>query len=240
MTRIYHNHPISVGHPIQLDKLASQHVLNVLRLRVGESLILFNGIGGEYRAQIIGQTKQLAELAILEFDPVDREPSLAIHLGQCLSRGERMDYAIQKSVEVGVAEITPVLSSRCNVKLADERLEKRLTHWRNIIISACEQSGRTRLPILHPPIELSDWLSQSNGLSFIADFQQEPITYDTSLTNVNVLIGPEGGLTSDEIQLAHQHNFKSLSLGKLTLRTETAPIVAITKLQHLFKEDAIG
>ena len=231
MNRIYQKSKLSVGDTVQLDKPASQHVLNVLRLRVGEELILFNGEGGEYHAKISGQTKQLAELSILAFDPVDRESALAIHLGQCLSRGERMDYAIQKSVEVGVAEITPLLSSRCNVKLADERIEKRLAHWQNIIISACEQSGRTRIPILHPPVELKDWVPQCKGLSFVADFQQNPIVHDSSIKQVNLLIGPEGGLTNDEIHFAHQHQFQSLSLGQLTLRTETAPIVAMTRLQ---------
>ena len=231
MNRIYQKSKLSVGDTVQLDKPASQHVLNVLRLRVGEEIVLFNGDGGEYRATISGQTKQLAELSIHAFDPIDREPTLAIHLGQCLSRGERMDYAIQKSVEVGVAEITPLLSSRCNVKLADERIEKRLAHWQNIIISACEQSGRTRLPILNPPVELKDWVSRCKGLSFVADFQQNPIVHDGNIRQANLLIGPEGGLTSDEIQFAHQHQFQSLSLGKLTVRTETAPVVAITQLQ---------
>jgi 16S rRNA (uracil1498-N3)-methyltransferase len=234
MNRIYQKSKLEVGREIQLDKSASQHVLNVLRLRIGEELVLFNGDGGEYQAKIMGQTKQLAHLAIVKFDPVDREPALAIHLGQCLSRGERMDYAIQKSVEVGVAEITPLLSSRCNVKLADERIEKRLAHWHNIIISACEQSGRTCIPILNPPMELKDWMSQREGLGFVADFQQEPIMPDASIKQVNLLIGPEGGLTPDEIQLARHHQFKSLSLGKLTLRTETAPVVAISQLQLIF------
>ena len=232
MNRIYQKSKLEVGSDIQLDKSASQHVLNVLRLRVGEALIVFNGEGGEYHAKIIGQAKQCAQLQIVEFDAVDRESLLAIHLGQCLSRGERMDYAIQKSVEVGVAEITPLLSSRCNVKLANERIDKRLAHWQSIIISACEQSGRTRIPILNPPMVLTDWISQCQGLSFVADFQREPITTEPTTKHVNLLIGPEGGLTPGEIQLAHQHQFHSLSLGKLTLRTETAPIVAITQL-HL-------
>lgn len=234
MNRIYQKIKLEVGSDIHLDKPASQHVLNVLRLRLGESLIVFNGEGGEYHAKLMGQTKPSAQLHIVHFDSVDREPSLAIHLGQCLSRGERMDYAIQKSVEVGVNEITPLLSLRCNVKLADERVEKRLAHWQNIIISACEQSGRTRIPKLNPPMVLSDWVSQCQGLSFVADFEQEPIGPDPAIKQMNVLIGPEGGLTRDEIQLARQYHFKSLSLGKLTLRTETAPIVALTKLQWIF------
>lgn len=234
MNRIYQKTKLLIGSNIFLDKSASQHVLNVLRLRVGESLIVFNGEGGEYHAKLIGHIKQAAQLHIVHFDSVDREPSLAIHLGQCLSRGERMDYAIQKSVELGVDEITPLLSLRCNVKLADERIEKRLGHWQNIIISACEQSGRTRIPQLNPPMVLTDWLSQCRGLSFVADFEQESIAPDLTIKHVNVLIGPEGGLTRDEIYLAQEHDFKSLSLGPLTLRTETAPIVALTKLQLIF------
>lgn len=231
MNRIYQNQILKIGYEIQLDPSASQHVLNVLRLRIDEKLIVFNGTGGEYHATLVGIVKNLARICIDKFDAVDREPTLAIHLGQCLSRGERMDYAIQKSVEVGVTEITPLLATRCNVKIQEERLDKRLTHWRHIVISACEQSGRTCIPTLNPPMALRDWVMQCQGVNVVADFNHEEITLDALTKHINLLIGPEGGLTTDEIEFAKAHHFKSLCLGPLTLRTETAPIVAITQLQ---------
>lgn len=235
MNRIYQNKSFAVGGDTDLDQAASQHILQVLRLRVGDTIVLFNGDGSEYHAKLTGKTKQCAQVRISDVTSINREPSLAVHLGQCLSRGERMDYAIQKSVEVGVHEITPLFASRCNVKIIDERLDKRLMHWRHIIISACEQSGRTRIPILNPPMVLRDWILQCKGFSVVADFQQTNFMLDSSISRVNLLIGPEGGLTPEEIQLAHQHQFKSFSLGALTLRTETASIVAITQLQLLHR-----
>lgn len=228
MNRVFQQVDLECGKAITLDKAASNHLLNVLRMRVGEQLIVFDGLGGEYLAELVAG-KPAAVIELREFYDIKREPDVSIHLGQCLSRGERMDYALQKSVEVGVAEITPIFAERCNVKLNKERIKKRMQHWQGVIVSACEQSGRTILPILHEPCELTSWIEQCQGVSFICDFKQTTVG-DTGFKEANLLIGPEGGLTAAEMALAYQHQFRSLFLGNLTLRTETAPVVAITLL----------
>ncbi len=230
MNRIYQNTLLTVGSVCTLDKMASGHVLQALRMRIGDELVVFNGRGGEYRARIKSAAKAGAEIELLQFNDVQREPPVAVHLGQCLSRGERMDYAIQKSVEVGVAEITPLFSKRSNVNLATERVANRMRHWQQIIISACEQSGRTLLPVLHEPVPIDHWITKLRGNNFICDFQSG-IDDRYNLTSANILIGPEGGFDPLEVALAHQHGFKSFYLGPLTLRTETAPVVAITMMQ---------
>ena len=228
MNRIYHPSDLSENQTITLEKTASNHVVNVLRLRVGNELVVFNGQGGEYLAELVTAGRQ-AEVLLKQFCDIKREPAISVHLGQCLSRGERMDYAIQKAVEVGVAEITPLFCERSNVKLPSDRIAKKIQHWQGVIISASEQSGRTIVPVLHQPIWLSDWVSQCEGASFICDFNpSDQLTHD--FQQANLLIGPEGGLTPTEIELAYHYGFQSLHLGNLTLRTETAPIVAITKL----------
>lgn len=198
-------------------------------MRVGESFVVFNGQGGEYEAEILSTADGVAQIQILAFVDVEREPALSVHLGQCLSRGERMDYAIQKSVEVGVTEITPLFSERCNVKLAEDRIEKRMRHWQQVIISACEQSGRLIIPTLHPPMPLREWVSCAEGTKFICDFQPQA-SVSEPVQRASVLIGPEGGFDETEVAFAHEQGFQSLTLGKLTLRTETAPVVALTRL----------
>jgi 16S rRNA (uracil1498-N3)-methyltransferase len=233
MNRIYQKIVLTVGATCTLDKGSSQHLLKVLRMRIGEKLLVFSGAGGYYSSKLVSAANGVAQLQVLEFFDVLNEPPVYVHLGQCLSRGERMDYAIQKSVEVGVGEITPLFSERSNVKLPEERIEKRMQHWQKVIISACEQSGRTVLPILHRPMKIEQWIAQCEGVSFICDFKPDGLVEGT-FDKANILIGPEGGLDANEIQLAHESGFHSLFLGNLTLRTETAPVVAISKLQFKF------
>lgn len=230
MNRIYQKIVLAVGASCTLDKGASQHLLKVLRMRAGDQFVIFNGEGGEYKAELVDVAAGAAQIRLLEFVDVLREPRVKIHLGQCLSRGERMDYAIQKSVEMGVSQITPLFSERSNVKLPKERIEKRMRHWQQVIISACEQSGRTILPILSEPITLERWVAMCHGVSFICDFKPDDFV-EHSFDAANLLIGPEGGFDEKEAQLAHENGFLSLSLGELTLRTETAPVVAMAKLQ---------
>ncbi|PHQ79443.1 MAG: 16S rRNA (uracil(1498)-N(3))-methyltransferase [Coxiella sp. (in: Bacteria)] len=231
MIRIFQETPLGIGEDVCLDRFASQHLLTVLRLRKGEQFVTFNGQGGEYHVELVDEQKKCAVVHVVSHDPIDRESPLAVHLGQGLSRGERMDYAIQKSVELGVAAITPLITERCNVKLSAERLQKRLDHWRKVIISACEQSGRTRIPTIHPPQRMNDWIDHCEGLRFICDFNESAQADTTKATKASLLIGPEGGLTDDEMSYAHQNEFLSLSLGPRVLRTETATVAALTKLQ---------
>ena len=250
--RIYQKIDIKENDTILLDKKAANHLVNVLRLSVENDLIIFNGQGGEFSAKISQISKQQVFIQALSFHPVDRESKLNIHLGQGISRGDHMDFSLQKSVELGVSSITPLLTKRCNIKLTKERWQKRMTHWENIIISACEQCGRNILPKLNPVVSVSDWLDDINAKTHIPhDKSQETNTLKLlfnplgkqSLSQLNfnsnsivLLIGPEGGLTETEIDLAKRKNFIDSQLGPRILRTETAAITAISILQYIHGE----
>ncbi len=232
--RIYHAGPLSVGHTVTLSQSASQHVLRVLRTKISSQLILFNGDGDEFIATLMAIEKNLGVVMIESKVTRHVESPLHIHLGQGISRGERMDFTIQKAVEIGVGSITPLFTERCEVKLRGDRLTKKTQHWQNIVIHACEQSGRNIIPTIHTPQPLSDWLAQCSGLSLVGDPEASTTLCKNTDTieHVNLLIGPEGGLSPDEIHLAKQCHFQGLSLGPRVLRTETAALVAMTLLQR--------
>lgn len=230
--RLFIDHALAVGVEVLLPKELAHYVQQVLRLREGLAVIVFNGLGGEYRG-VLRQNKKQVLVEVQEFFDRSVESELKIHLGQGISRGEKMDFVVQKAVELGVSEITPLLTERCGVKLQDERAAKRVDHWQKIIQSACEQSGRTVLPRLNAPTDLAFWIKQRDeqcrlichpGLAA----QSEE---DLSPTTVALLIGPEGGLSEEEVKVAMSAQFVSLSLGPRVLRTETATIAAMTKLQ---------
>lgn len=230
--RLFIDHALKVGVEVLLPKELAHYVQQVLRLREGLAVIVFNGLGGEYRG-VLRQNKKQVLVEVQEFFDRSVESELKIHLGQGISRGEKMDFVIQKAVELGVSEITPLLTERCGVKLLDERAAKRVDHWQKIIHSACEQSGRTLVPRLSVPMDLTVWIKQREeqcrlichpGLAA----QSEE---DLSPTTVALLIGPEGGLSEEEAKAAISAQFVALSLGPRILRTETATIAAITKLQ---------
>lgn len=233
--RIFQKTKLAVGSIIELDAQASHHVGRVLRSKVGESLIVFNGEGGEYEAVIQSITKKTVTVELLKFINRDTKSNVHIHLGQALAKGEKMDWIIQKAVELGVAETTPLHTERSNVKLPADRLAKKLAHWQQVAISACEQSGRTDVPVIHSPIALNDWLSQTK---FNHGFVLSP-TANTKLSGsvegrIGLIIGPEGGLTTQEIILAESKLFKAIQLGPRVLRTETAAIAAIVAVQYCF------
>jgi len=233
-SRIYHPFAMKAQEEQVLEPQASQHIIKVLRMRVGEALILFNGNKpGEYKATLIGVQKRLAKVRIDEYREVHNESPLHIHLLQGLSKGERMDYALQKAVELGVNQITPVISARCNVKLPAERIEKRLTHWQQVVISACEQSGRCFVPTVMPPTLFSQCLVNTDGEKIIAD-PTAPHSMSARQSNqVALFIGPEGGFSDEEVALAKEHAAKAIKLGPRILRTETACVVGITLLQAM-------
>lgn len=233
--RIFQACPLSVGQTIILDATAAHHAIHVLRLKKDDLLTLFNGKGGEYSGKIASLSKREVSVTLQTFHEHEVESPLIIHLGQGISRGERMDFVIQKAVELGVMEITPLLTKRCTVKLSDERWAKRMTHWKAIMINACEQSGRNRIPILHSPCELQTWLNkkdQSNA-SFVLSHHATQNLRDIKIhpEKVRLLIGPEGGLNEQEITKACEHKFQTIALGKRILRTETATLAAMTILQ---------
>lgn len=234
--RVYQAGKIQKGEALTLTEFACKHVIQVLRLNVGDPLILFNGTGVDFTATISAISKKHATVMIDDQRPGLPESALSIHLGQAISRGERMDYSIQKSVELGVAEITPLFTERCGVKLSGERLEKRLAHWQHVVISACEQSGRSVIPVIHPPLSLGAWLDSLTGEGVVCDPESNTLlaTLPVNSGQIALLIGPEGGLSQEETQLAHKNHLKRVSLGPRVLRTETAGMVAITLLQGKF------
>lgn len=239
ITRLYCPELSEHNETFSLSDKAHRHAVQVLRLKQGSPLQLFDGRGLEYEAVLEQVTKRSSLVRLGEKCVVNNESPLEITLLQGISRGERMGYALQKAVELGVSHIIPVITERCNVQLSGDRAEKRLAHWRGVMISACEQSGRSILP------EISDVMSLQQALACDSDNEvQCRIVLDpqaeigfTSLSPQNkmvLLIGPEGGLTEQEIQQAITANFQTVKFGPRILRTETATVAALAAVQTLW------
>jgi 16S rRNA (uracil1498-N3)-methyltransferase len=238
--RFYHADDIFVGQTIELNLAAGHHASRVLRLKIGDSVIVFNGRGGEFQAHIKNIRKTSTTLIVDRFDDTERESPLIITLIQALCANDRMDWIIQKSVELGITRIQPIITTRSIVRLSDERAAKRLEHWQKIIISACEQCGRNRIPTIALPHSLIDWLSAResdtlqqryfmlsiNGSHSLKNFPPPPA--DTQLT---LAVGPEGGWTADEDIILQQAGFTTLRAGRRIMRTETAALATIAALQ---------
>lgn len=235
--RIYTTQRLAPGTQLALEPDAGHHLTRVLRLQSGDALRLFNGDGCEYPARIASADRRQVVVAVEEaLTPVSESP-LAIHLGIAVSKGERMDWVIQKATELGVAAITPLSSERVEVRLQGEREEKKRAHWLGVTIAACEQCGRNRLPELHPTTALADWLDTVQAeRKFVLHHRSAQVlsTDDPPPDDVALLIGPEGGLSATEIALAERAGFAPLKLGPRVLRTETAPVVALSLLQFLW------
>lgn len=237
--RIYQAQVFEVGQTQALSDDAFGHTVRVLRLKDGDDITLFNGLPEqqsyyEYQAKLCNVGKKHADIEIIAKSKVENESPLNIHLGQGISRGDRMDFTLQKSVELGVNTITPIFTERCGVKLTGERLEKKHEQWQKIVISACEQSGRCTVPIVAAPIYLDDWLQQDSSalkLNLHPRAQHSIMSLPIENNRVRLLIGPEGGLSNDEIASANSAGFHDVLLGPRVLRTETAALTAITALQ---------
>ena len=235
--RIYQNSPLNVGASVSLDDDAANHVGRVLRMVPDQEICLFNGQGGQYQAVITESGKKHVTVKITDFSALSVESPLSIHLGQVISRGDKMEFTIQKSVELGVNVITPLWSSRCGVKLQGDRLDKKLEQWQKIAISACEQCGRNSVPLIRPVMSLENWLAEPTDelkLTLHPRAQYSVGTLPEPTHGVRLVIGPEGGLSDDEIALTEQYNFQEMLLGPRVLRTETAALTAITALQCRF------
>ena len=236
--RLFLSQQLVINTEIELDKNITRHIVQVLRLKPGHPLLLFNGQGGEYHAELTVVEKRRAHAKITSFHPVERESSLKLHLAIGISKGERMDYAIQKAVETGVNEITPLFTEHCAVHLSAERIHKRLIHWQSIIHSACEQSGRNRIPQLNPAKQFEDFCStHQHDLKLVLDPTAKETLGPIQPQNPSactLCIGPEGGLSQSEVELAQQHGFVAIKIGARTLRTETAAVVSIAALQVLW------
>lgn len=234
LSRFFIDAPLSIGEH-ELPEAQAHYISRVLRMAEGDAVQLFDGSGQEFRARLLDVGKKRVVVQVDESFNGQAESSLRIHLGQGLSRGERMDWAIQKATELGVSEITPIFTDRCEVRLKDERADKRLLHWRQVAISACEQCGRSRVPMIHPPLLLADWLKHTEAqLKLVLHPVAEPLTSHASPETLAFLIGPEGGLTDAEVDQAKTAGFQAARLGPRVLRTETAPVVALAVAQQLW------
>ncbi len=222
---------------MELPERVHRHLQQVLRLQPGDLVVLFNGRDGrDYQARLTRIDRRGAEVEILEAGAEELPPALELHLALGISRGERMDWALQKAVELGVAGIQPLFTLRTQVRLQGERLEKRLAHWRGVILSACEQSGRRLLPDLEPPRKLDSWLQQTTGPVLLLDPRAaRPLPKLPSPgERVTFLVGPEGGFDEKERHLAYACGCTGVRLGPRILRTETAPLAALAAAQALW------
>ena len=235
--RIYYPDALHPDQTVALPKEAAVHICNVLRLKAGHPVVLFNGDGNEYSGELFDVSKKQTLVHIDTQLGVSVESPLHIHLAQGISKGDRMDMVMQKSVELGVSEITPVITERCTVKLNNERWEKKHLHWHKIITSACEQCGRNTLPVLHQPLFLNEFIQQSTPqLRLTLNPRSEKRFTHLALPKegVRLLIGPEGGLSDNEIYQATELGYQSVLMGPRILRTETAALSAIAILQAQF------
>ncbi len=244
--RVFTEQPLSPGSELALEQRATHYLSQVLRLKVGRELILFNGDGYDYPAVIsqAGRRDIVCQLATTA-ELIANESPLHIELGIAISKGDRMDWVIQKATELGVSQITPLFSERVDVKLPEDRREKKWQHWQQVMISACEQSGRAKLAKLSPITELPQWLDEStqHQNSTLNIVLCPSTTQHTNLSlaenqRLRLLVGPEGGLSDSEIEQALTSGFYALQLGPRVLRTETAPLAAISILQHRFGDMA--
>jgi 16S rRNA (uracil1498-N3)-methyltransferase len=232
--RIYTPQALSQHTIVELDVHSANHVSRVLRMVAGRSLILFNGEGSfHFNGTIQHADKKSVTVSLLEKVTTYNESPLSIHLGQAMSKGDKMEFTIQKAVELGVTEITPLWTENCDVKLNKERLEKKHKQWNGIIIAACEQCGRNIIPSLHPAKKIQDWLTEIQAdQKWVLDprgkVKQTPTD---AVTSSAIAVGPEGGLSQSEIDLACQYQFIAKLIGPRVLRTETAALTAITVLQ---------
>lgn len=231
--RIYTTSPLAHQTHAELEASVAHYVGKVLRMSTGRELIVFNGQGGEYTATIQTLTKKSITVSLDTFNPQNRDSSLQTHLAIGLSRGERWDLVLQKATELGVTHITPLWTENCEVKLSGERLEKKMQHWQGIIISACEQCQRNTVPTLNAPKSFAAFIQgEHSELNLVLHHRSDKNLHSHAKpTSCTLLIGPEGGLSANEITQAQQHTFEPLTLGPRVLRTETAPLAALSIMQ---------
>ncbi|HEY7772227.1 MAG TPA: 16S rRNA (uracil(1498)-N(3))-methyltransferase [Marinagarivorans sp.] len=231
--RIYTTTQLAGQSHVKLEEAVAHYLGKVLRMSAGRELILFNGEGGEYQATVTDITKKSVTVNIGAYCDENRESPLNTHLAIGLSRGERWDLVLQKATELGVTQITPLFTERSEVKLTGERLTKKISHWQGIIISACEQCQRNILPRLNEPVAFSDFLAgEHSELNLVLHHRSQKRLADyPTPSSCTMLIGPEGGLSDEEITQAQKQSFNALTLGPRVLRTETAPLAALSALQ---------
>ncbi len=231
--RIFTGQRLESGQVLDLEAGPAGHVARVLRMAAGDALVLFDGCGGEFPATLLQCDRRAVTVELAAKREREVESPLPVHLGIAVSRGERMDWVVQKATELGVAAITPLFTARTEVKLRGERAAKKLQHWGQVAISACEQCGRNRLPVIGELCELDRWLQDAVAeCRLVLHHRAGPSALaGAAPASVALLVGPEGGLSEAEIELAEHRGFQSLALGPRVLRTETAPLAALAILQ---------
>ena len=234
MPRFYIEAELAVDTQVELTETVFHHWVKVLRAQVGETATLFNGQGGEYEVELVEVTKKTAQVQIKSFNPDNRIPSFSALLGQVMSKGDRMDYAIQKAVELGVTNIQLLTSERCEMRLKYDRDQKKLDHWQGIAIAASEQCGMNIVPKILAPLRLEDWLNSDLPATklVLAPNKDQVDVLNNASKNLALLIGPEGGLSDAEIAAANAVGFQNWCIGARVLRTETAPVVALSILNY--------
>jgi 16S rRNA (uracil1498-N3)-methyltransferase len=235
--RIFADVELREGELVALPEAAYRHLVVVLRRVRDDQVTVFNGRGGEYGVTIESLAKKQVEVRVREYRAVSRESPLQITLAQAVSKGERMDYTIQKAVELGATAIQPLVTDHVVVRLTAERWERKLEHWQAIAVSACEQSGRTMIPRIAPVLDLRDWLNAqpAGTLKLVLSPGAAPAARIRRKDEpVMLLVGPEGGLSEMEQKLVDLSGFAPLALGPRILRTETAGMVALAMVQSLW------
>jgi 16S rRNA (uracil1498-N3)-methyltransferase len=235
--RLFQKIALHEGDTLTLTLDAAHYLGTVRRAHQGDALVIFNGEGGEYSAEILALKKDKLTIKINAFQAVNNESPLDIHLIQGIARGEKMDWIVQKAVELGVKKITPLFTERSTVKLEPDKRQKRQQHWQAIAISACEQSGRNYIPEILLPLSFTEWFKKFHGSGIILSPASKTKIADLTISperGLTLLVGPEGGLSAQEIDQLLQKDFTSLNLGPRILRTETAPLAVIAALQARF------
>jgi len=235
-TRVFVDSVLQVGEIITLDSEAAHYLGRVLKLRVGDTVQAFNGRGGCYDAEVLSMDKRSISIRPLHFLAENRQSGLGLTLAQGISRGQHMDYTVQKAVELGVSRIVPLFTEFSNVRLEEDRARKRHDHWHKIIISACEQCGLNIVPELVDAVPLRDWVDTDTSMVKLLmhpDAAAGLSTLIAGASSITLLCGPEGGLSQDEIGYSLQHGYQKVSLGPRILRTETAAIAAVAVCQAL-------
>lgn len=232
--RLFTDQPLRSGQLVTLREEAAHYLTRVLRVSPGQAVLVFNGDGSDYAAEVSRIGRAAVGLQLGDRRPACAESPLHITLVQAVSRGERMDWTLQKATELGVSAFQPVFTARTEVRIPPDKLEQRMRHWRQVTISACEQSGRARLPELSLPIDVLDWAQRASAATRIMLVPgAEPLARLASGPTVQLLIGPEGGLDDREVTYLRGQGIVAASLGPRILRTETAGPAAIAVMQVL-------
>ncbi len=235
--RFYQDIDVELGQQQSLSKINHRHAVQVLRLKVDDELILFDGKGGEYLAKMSICNKRDSKVSLETFDDVSRESVLQSRLILATIKPDKMDFAIQKAVELGVTHIQPMISDRSVIKIKSDRLQKKMGHWQAIIVGACEQSGRTKIPILDEPLSLEQCLNKYKddfciGMLPTSTDSFQSLEKQNNEQTVSLIIGPEGGFTNHEEGLMENHNIKTVNFGSRILRAETAVIAGLAACQQ--------